>query len=139
VVGALIGPFIGFTADTVIPGVLIGAAWAAVGIKGGYPLVPTAGPDDIALGLRTIRRRRLLMYLFAAVALAAGGPAIMAMPEDICLTAFFLVSALVLVPFVIWAMSACPRCGRHFLIGSKFRLWTSQSHCQNCGLGLHDA
>ena len=51
-------------ADTVIPGVLVGAAWAIVGIKGGYPLVPTAGPDDVAVGLRKIRRRRLMMYIF---------------------------------------------------------------------------
>ena len=64
IVGALIRPFIGFTADTVIPGVLVGAAWAIVGIKGGYPLVPTAGPDDVAVGLRKIRRRRLMMYIF---------------------------------------------------------------------------
>jgi hypothetical protein len=35
-----------------------------VGIKGGYPLVPTAGPDDVAVGLRKIRRRRLMMYIF---------------------------------------------------------------------------
>jgi hypothetical protein len=139
IVGAVISPFIGFTADTVIPGVLVGAAWAVVGIKSGYPLVPTAGPDEVAVGLRRIRRRRLMMYFFGLVVLAAGGPAIMATPQRMRLTVFALVGTLFLIPFIVWVTSACPRCGRHFLIPSQLRLWMSQSRCQHCGLGLRDA
>src|ERR1044072_9073521 len=73
VIGALAAP-----SEIIIPGIVIGSAWAAVGLRG-LPLFASASQDinsraeRIAKGLQTIRRRRLLAYgaLVALLPIAA--------------------------------------------------------------------
>src|SRR3989442_15828855 len=50
--------------EFMFPGIVIGSAWAAVGLEGGLPLFASApsvvsSSEKIAQGLRTIRRRKL--------------------------------------------------------------------------------
>jgi hypothetical protein len=54
-------------------------------------------------------------------------------------TVFLLITAPVAASFVIWIMSACPRCQRHFFPILRPRFFVSLSRCDKCGLGIHDA
>ena len=138
-ISALVSPFTTFGRDALLPGMFVGATLAVVGIKGGYPLIPTAGPDSISLGLSKIRRRRFLVYLAALGWLLIAGPILMRVPESVHFSAFTISAMFPEAAFVIWGMSACPRCGNHFFIKSGSLARFPRSCCQHCGLGLHDA
>ncbi|MGE5835078.1 MAG: hypothetical protein ACM4AI_11405, partial [Acidobacteriota bacterium] len=64
IVGAVAGP-----TEVLLPGLVIGSVWAAVGLKGGLPRFASAPdkaaslPEKITQGLRIIRRRRRLAKL----------------------------------------------------------------------------
>ena len=140
IVGALAGP-----SEIMFPGVVIGSVWAAVGLKGGLPLFASAPQgvaslsEKIAQGLRTIRRRRrwVFMSLLAWLPIAA-----MILPRvsgNLVATVFFMTTLPVGAFVMVWTLSACPRCDRHFLAVLRPRLFISLSQCDHCGLGLHDA
>ncbi len=133
ILGALASPWFGFSAEVVLPGVLIGLAFVLLGVKGGFPIVPTT-TDPVGAGLRKIRQRQLAMYLSAGAYLVVAGPLLMSLPEKFRLTAFFLLALIPSGFFLTWAFSGCPRCGHHFLSRSGLRA----SRCQSCGLGLRD-
>src|SRR5262249_27098859 len=124
--------------DAVIPGVVLGAVLAVIGIKGGLPLIPTSGPESISLGLRKIRRRRLATYLCAIPWMLFAALIMTSVPRSSRVTIFFMLTMIPIGFFTLWSLSACPRCGQHFLVGKLTRRWSwsMSSHCQNCGLGL---
>jgi predicted RNA-binding Zn-ribbon protein involved in translation (DUF1610 family) len=128
--------------DFAVPGVIVGGVWLLVAVKG-LPRFPTASTADplgsIAIGLRTIRRRRLSMYLAMGAWMVLGLLAFPRVPKEQLQTAFF-VSCLVPVVFFVRAMlSACPRCGQWFFpIGRFAPRLSALNRCQNCGLGIQD-
>ena len=139
----------------ILPGLVIGSVWAVVGLNRGLPLFASTsqagtsqwgqadaslpGQEDgssraIAEGLRTIRRRRLRLYL----SIVASFPLLYVntrFPGNA--TVFVLAALPMFACFAIWRFSACPRCNRHFY--PPFRLVAPWNRCGNCGLGLRDA
>jgi hypothetical protein len=122
--------------QVLLPGLVIGLAFATLGLKGGYPIIPSGTPDSIQAGLRTIRQRRNLMWIGAILLLILGSPILISIPNSARTTVFFLISMVVVIPFLTWAMSACPRCGKHFYIHSG--LGRIRPRCVHCGLGITD-
>jgi hypothetical protein len=139
VVGALAGPL-----ELMLPGIVIGSVFAALGLKRGPPRFASspqavASPSErIARGLRTIRRRRLLAFLSVLAWLPMAGAILPRVRKDLMTAAFFLTALPVCVFVIIWELSACPRCHRHFVPLTP-RLSMSFSRCDKCGLGIHDA
>jgi hypothetical protein len=112
-----------------LPGIFIGFIWALVGWKG-LPLIH-------ASGIRAIRRRRLAAILAPFVWLGLAALILPRTPKQFMDTVFF-VSAAPVVFFVFrFGLSACPRCGQHFLV-SKCFLGSWASRCRHCGLSLND-
>ncbi len=138
IVGVLVQIRADFSFDLLIPGMAIGGAWTIVGLKGGLPLVPTAGPEQLALGLRRIRRRRLVMYLAMVAWLPVAALVMPNAPKNIHLTLFFLTALPPIIAFAIWALSACPQCGQHFFVCWPIRLVPLQpTRCLGCGLRIN--
>ncbi len=137
--GALLGTRMGRASiDGVVPGIAVGAVFATVGLKGGFPLIPTTGPDAVSVGIRTIRRRQLAIFIVAAVWIPLAMIVVMPKaPANLQTTVFFILAVPLFVAFFVWALSACPRCGRHFLLNKGIPFWAlwPRSRCQNCGLG----
>ena len=140
VIGALTGPL-----RLMLPGVVVGSAYAAIGSKRGLPLFAStseaaASPSEgIAQGLRTIRRRRLLAFASMVAWLPIAAIVLPKVPEKLIVTVFFLTCAPMLAFFTIWTLSACPRCNRYFLPVLRPRLFILfWNRCDKCGLGLHD-
>ncbi len=126
------------------PGIVIGSAWAAVGLKGGLPLFASApsvvsSSEKIAQGLRTIRRRRLIAYLSLLAWLLIALAAFPQLPDEFIDTLFFVTVLPVAAFFILWSLSACPRCDHSWFRMGWPRLSDSLSRCHNCNLGLHDA
>ena len=135
--GALLGPALGMGFDSLLPGFIIGAVWAIVGLKRGLPIVPTTGPEEVSAGVSKIRRRALVLCLSALACLPLAAWSVPRVTAQWQLTVFFLSIIPVVVAFGVWALSSCPRCGRHFFVGTRW--WRPSSwHCQNCGMGLHE-
>lgn len=141
VAAALLAP-----SDLVLPGVVIGLVWAMVGIKGGLPLVPVAGRSasptraNMLTGLRRIRRRRLLAFVIPLLWLPFAATILPSIPESILGTVFFVTALPFATPVLLFAMTACPRCGRHFFANARTGLITSlKLRCRNCGLRPEDA
>jgi len=140
IVGALAGP-----SEIMFPGVVIGSVWAAVGLKGGLPLFASAPQgvaslsEKIAQGLRTIRRRRIATFLCLLAWLPVAAVILPRTPERLLPTVFLVTALPVGASFAVWALSACPRCGRHFLAVWRLGLSVSLSRCHACGVSLHDA
>lgn len=138
VAGALMAP-----PGMMLPGVMVGLAWATVGLKGlprfGATTSAVASPSQrIIQGLRTIRHRRLFafagLFLWAVTAVIA----LPRVPEKLIGTAFFISALPVSAFFVLWALSACPRCEHYFLPVLRLRARVSLRRCQECGLDLHE-
>ena len=144
-----------FAVDTSTPDIsaflaafLIGGAWFAFGLYGGFPLVNTvrkwrapATPKEIndmhRRGLLVMRRRRWITWgLF-----------------PVCLTGVLLLWAVLGNPMLAvlvvgvagaiinlrYMLSRCPRCGYGFFARSVSRaagLWPSRA-CHHCGLSLY--
>ena len=140
IVGALAGP-----SELWFPGVVIGSVWAATGLKGGLPMFASApqavasGAEKITRGLRSIRRRRIAALLCPLAWLPIAAITLPRVPDNLVVTVFFITALPVAAVFVVWALSACPRCGQHFLAVLRPRIFISLSRCHKCGLGLHDA
>ena len=141
IVGALL-----LWSDMTLPGVVIGAAWTAVGLKGGLPLLLTwtdravSLPERVSEGVRSIRRRRLLAYLSALVWFPIAATVLPRTPKEFMATVFFLTALIPAGMLLPWALSACPRCEQHFFgLHKSPRLvaWW-QSQCHNCKLRLDD-
>jgi hypothetical protein len=140
IVGAVTGP-----SELTFPGLVIGSAWAAVGLKGGLPLfasVPrtvASSSERVAGGLRTIRRRRVIAFLCLLAWLPIAFAVLPQLPQNFVDTFFFLTVLPVGGAFIVWSLTACPRCDRNFFPVGRPRLVASLNRCHNCGLGLHDA
>ena len=137
---ANIGGAIAAASDMTFPGIAVGAVWALFGWKG-LPLIPstpgsTPRPDDdLASGLRTIRRRRLVALIAAFVWLLFAGLFLSRVPARFLSTVFFLSSVPLFALVFRWLFSACPRCHQHFFVSSNlFR--ASLTRCMHCGLTL---
>jgi len=147
VVGTFVQALTSGSYDMILPGLMLGSVWALIGLKRGLPLfaaVPRGmapHPGEMARGLRVLRRRRRSAFGCWAAWLPVAALILPRVPKRLLFTVFSLSSLLVFVPFVIWVLSACPRCVHHFFTSLNFRLWgfTRWNHCQTCGLGLHDA
>ena len=121
--------------NVAVPALVIGLGWAYVGWKGGLPLLtPSASSQVEALGI--LRRRRFIALLapFSLVPLVV---AIMwLVPHHWVGVAFFVAALLVVFPpLVMFALSACPRCGRHFFLSIGLRQQWPRN-CVNCGLPI---
>jgi len=140
IVGALAGP-----SELWFPGVVIGSVWAAIGLKGGLPLfastpqVVASGTEKITRGLRSIRHRRIAAFLCALAWLPIAAITLPRVPEKLMVTVFFMIALPVGAFVIVWALSACPRCGQRFLAVLRPRFFVSLSRCHKCGLSLHDA
>ena len=140
IVGALAGP-----PELWFPGAVIGSVWAVLGFKGGPPLLEsvrqgvTPEAERIARGLRTIRRRRIATFLCLLAWLPVAAGILPPAPERLLPTGFLVTALPVGASFAVWALSACPRCGRHFLAVWRLGLSVSLSRCHACGVSLHDA
>ena len=138
-----IGAAITKLSDMTLPGVLVGAAWAFFGWKG-VPLVASAPlyaqpqGDNLAEGLRTLRRRRVLAFVAPFIWLFAAAALLPQIPRQFLSTAFVLSSIPVFFFLFRWSLSACPRCGQHFFISDKL-FNASLTRCCHCGLSLRDA
>jgi len=136
VVGALAGP-----SEIILPGVVIGSVWAAVGFKRGLPLFASvsqnvSSPEDRnAQGLRTIRRRRRLAFIALVAWLPIAAIVLPRVSEKLVGTVFFLTALPLGALFAVWILSGCPRCERHFFPVLRPRLFVSLSRCDKCGLG----
>ena len=139
VVGAVSRP-----SELTVPGLVIGSAWGAVGLKRGLPLFSTVprgvalSSEKVAEGLRTIRRRRMIAYLSLVAWLPVAFGIMPRLPNQFVATVFFVTVLPVAAAFTMWTLSACPRCGRKFLPVGRPRLFAPLTRCHNCGLGLHD-
>jgi hypothetical protein len=127
--------------EMTLPGIIVGAVWAVVGVKAGVPLIPTVSgqshPDAIAAGLRRLIWRRRIVWL---AAFALGGLCFFAVPrvpqEQIGIL-FFAVALPVASLAVISFLSGCPRCGKFFYpVGRLVSPFARLNRCQNCGLEL---
>ena len=140
VAGALTAPI-----DIMLPGVVIGLVWAIVGLKRGLPLFVSApqgmlSPSErITLGLRAIRRRRLVAFAAVLAWLPVSAFILPHVPEKFIRVVFFLIALPLGALSAVWMLSACPRCDHHFFPVVRRRLFVSFSRCYKCGLGLHDA
>ena len=140
VVGALVAP-----SEITFPGIVIGSVWAAIGLKRGLPFFASASQgvasasERIADGLRSIRRRRFWAFMSLLAWLPIAAIILARSSEKLIATAFFLTALPVAALGIIWALSACPRCDRHFFPVLRAQLSISLSRCDKCGLGLHDA
>jgi len=140
IVAALAGPF-----ELWFPGVMIGSVWAAVGLKGGLPLLASAPhamaspPETITRGVHNIRRRRRLAFLSPLVWLPIAAVILPQVPEKLIATVFLLTALPIGALVTIWTLSACPRCGGYFLPVLRPRFFISLNRCDKCGLGFHDA
>jgi len=140
VIGALTGPL-----RVMLPGVVVGSAYAAIGLKRGLPLFAStsqafaSSSERIARGVRTIRRRRLLAFALMVAWLPIGAIILPRVPEKLIVTVFFLTCVPALAPFTIWTLSACPRCNGHFFPVLRLPAkWNFLNRCDKCDLGLHD-
>jgi len=117
------------------PGVVIGSAWAALGLKRGLPLFAStfqavvSPSEKIALGLRTIRRRQLLAFMSLLAWLPIAVTILPQISEKLLATVLFLTAAPVGAFFTVWTLTACPRCGRHFYPVLRPWLFMSLNRC----------
>ena len=127
--------------DAILPALLVGGAWAIVGLKGGYPLV-RVGQGSMSAGLRALRRRRLLAYVVPWLWAPELVKGMLVAPPAIQTSAFCVLTLPIVVVFLRFTFSACPRCGQHFFLPSRGRIrsaaWGPRA-CQNCGLALREA
>lgn len=140
IVGALVK-----LSEMTFPGIVVGSVWVTVGLMSGLPLFATApqsstsATEKIAQGLRTIRRRRLLAFGCALAWLPIAVTILPRVPAYLIGTVFFMTTFPIGAVFIVWALSACPRCDQYFLPVSWRPRFASLSRCHNCGLSLRDA
>ena len=129
--GALGGP------EAWFPALLIGGVWTLVGWRG-FPLISSILSDsqDIAAGVRTIRRRRgLAIWMPLTMFLCV--PAVLVSPEWFRMSAFLICAIPSVTALAIFAWSACPRCQKHFFLKGWRSFWVNQ--CVHCGQSLDAA
>ncbi len=130
---------------------LVGGAWLAYGLYGGFPLVdtvrdwhPVTTSDEIndmhRQGLFAMRRRRWVMWASVPCALAV---AVVLIPVLIHSDQLGLIVLILGVPLAIinfrYFLSRCPRCGYGFFTRSTSRAATInlKKVCGHCGLSLY--
>jgi hypothetical protein len=126
--------------DDVLPGLVVGGAWAVFGFKGGFPIVP-AGDGSIPSGLRALRRRLVLMYAFPFAWAPVFILVMTSVPDRMSSSVFTLLALPMFVVVGFALLGECPRCGKHFFVAARFRLFPKRwiTRCQNCGGGLREA
>jgi hypothetical protein len=130
--------------EMTFPGVVIGFVWFIVGVKRGLSLLPSVAfntglPEErIVLGIGTIRRRRLIAFLGIFAWLPISAIILSKVPPHLIGLAFFGTVLPLFALFVVWGLSACPRCDQHFYPVGRFRFTFSLSRCQSCGLELRN-
>jgi hypothetical protein len=130
------------TPEMTLPGVVVGAVWALVGIKAGLPLFPTASSqpdaDAMASGLRKIVWRRRMSWLAMLALVAVFFVALPHVPERHVPTMFFALALPTALFSVSMFLSGCPRCGHFFYpVGRFVSPFTRLNRCQHCRLSLN--
>ena len=139
---ANIGGAIAASSDMTFPGIVVGCVWALFGWKG-LPLIASVPPhtlqpdDNLAAGLKTIRRRRLVAFVVPFAWLLLTAIFLPRVPMRFLSTVFFLSAIPLFVLVFRCFFSACPRCRQHFFISSN-PFQASLTRCMHCGLSLRD-
>jgi hypothetical protein len=137
---ANIGGAIAAASEMTFPGIVVGGVWALFGWKG-LPLIasvpPHTPPDDVAAGLMTLRRRRLVAFVVPFAWLLLSAILLPRVPMRFLSTVFFLSAIPLFVLVFRCFFSACPRCRQHFFISSNL-FHGSLTQCIHCGLPLRD-
>jgi hypothetical protein len=128
--------------EMTVPALAIGLAWAAVGWKGGLPIIPierdASVPEtrQLSEALRLLRRRRVLGSMVSLLWLPFAALTFPHVPQRLLTTVFFASGVIFSIPALTWALSACPRCENHFFISKYMIGWWYSSRCRNCSLPI---
>jgi hypothetical protein len=140
ILGAFVDPVFQHSFDMVVPGLVMGGAWTAVGIKRGFPIVATSRQHGLSDGLAIIRSRCWRLVAFTVAWVSAAAMTLPRLPKNAVGTAFFLSTLPLAWAFLTWTLSGCPRCGQHFYAVGRFqRRYPPMSQCQSCGLKMRTA
>lgn len=133
---------LGHLSEMTAPSLAIGLAWAAVGWKGGFPVIPTEPGASIARtghrseALRLLRRRRIVGIVVPLLWLPFALLTLPLVAQHLIPTVLFVSAVTFFLPALTWSLSACPRCAKHFFISKYMIVWGFASRCRNCGLPI---